>query len=309
MDAVNGATIKPIDCLCTGRFMPANKKTYPVIRTGRMDTPSGVFPQPPVEVNIEQLLSKVNRRLYRHAREYECKIDIDATSSQIYHVYALSDSWMNERALKMAYNMYLENSAEERERLKESNIARWEDFRTQSGFTGQFAVMNPVQFSSPQTVGQRPLTGGEFATTFVVDAAGVSKAFTWGAATASRYSILEEYDKAGNAQATPSTSTGDMPYDDLMSDDSATLGGLLQTSGNSPPYDAAGVNADRPWVKIAELSAGAAQKLSTGFFKAPCGYILISAGADGSEVVDATNIQWTVKAGDYKGVHAPSYLE
>ncbi len=189
-------------------------------------------------------------------------------------------------------------------------MARWEDFRTQSGFTAQFAQANPVLFNSPSLIGRNPLTAGEFATTFVVDSAGVSKAFTWGAAASNRYSILGEYDKAGNAQASPSTSTGDMPYDDLMADDSATLGNLLQTSGNSPPYDAAGVGASSPWVKVAELSAATtAQKLSTGFFKASCGFVLISAGAAGDEIPVMRTLQLTAKAGAYKGVHAPSMLE
>ena len=310
MDEVNGATIKPIDCHGTGRFMPANKKTYPVVRTVGLETPVGPFPQPQVEVNVEQLLSKANRRLYRHGREYEVKIDLEPQSAQIISVYALSDSWMNERAFKMAYQMYLENSEDERDRIKEANMARWEDFRTQSGFTGQFGVANPVMYSGPDFASRVQLTAGEFATTFVVDSSGVSKAFTWGAASASRYSILAEYDKAGNAQSSPSTSTGDMPYDDLMADDSATLGNLLQTSGNLPPYDAAGVNAGNPWVKVAELSAATtAQKLSTGFFKAPCGYVLIAAGANGDDIPVMRNIQLTAKAGAYKGVHAPSMLE
>lgn len=309
MDAKRTVTLIFLECRDTGTFMPAKKKTYPVIRTGRMETKTGPFPQAPIEVNVEQLLSKVNRRLYRHAREYEVKIDIDATSSQIYHVYALSDSWMNERALKMAYDMYLENSEDERDRLKGQNIARWEDFRTESGFTGTYGQCDPVQFSLPQTGGQQNYTAGEFATTLVVDAAGVSKGFSWGAATASRYSILGEYDKAGSAQSAPTAVTGDMPYDNLMADDDAAMAALLQTSGNAPPYEASGVSADSPWVKIAQLSAGAAQKLSTGFFKAPCGYVLISAGADGEEIPSMQRVQWTVKAGDYKGVHAPSYLE
>ena len=309
MDAKRTVTLIFLECRDTGTFMPAKKKTYPVIRTGRMESKTGPFPQPPIEVNVEQLLSKVNRRLYRHAREYEVKIDIDATSSQIYHVYALSDSWMNDRALKMAYAMYLENSADERGRLKDANIARWEDFRTLSGFSSLYGQVDPVQFGTPTTGGKSPYTSGEFSTTFVVDAAGVSKAFSWGASTASQYSLLEEYDKAGNAQSAPSTSTGDMPYDDLMADDDATMGAMLQTSGNQPPYDSNGVSAGSPWVKIATLHAGAAQKLSTGFFKAPCGYVLISAGADGEVIPELQFVQWTCKAGDYKGVHAPSYVE
>lgn len=290
--------------------MPANKKTYPVVRTVGLETPVGPFPQPQVEVNVEKLLSKVNRRLYRHGREYEVKVDLNPQASQIYTVYALSDSWMNDRAFKMAYDMYLENGDDERDRLKGSNIARWEDFRTRSGFDGQFGQANPVLYSSPSFGGRVELTAGEFFVSQVVDAAGVNKSFSWGSATASRYSLLAEYDKAGNAQTDPTTSTGDMPYDDLMADDSAAMANLLQTAGNEPPYDANGVNAASPWVKVAELSAATtAQKLSTGFFKAPCGFVLIAAGANGDEIPVMRHMHLTAKAGAYKGVHAPSMLE
>jgi hypothetical protein len=290
--------------------MAKNRKDehYPVVREGRMQF-TGPFVVPQVEVNIEQYLSKVNRRLYRQSRSYTMKIDIDATAGQTYNVYALSDSWMNERALKMAYAMYLENSEDERDRLKGTQVARWEDFRVVSGTNYQ--KLNPLQFTLPGSGPPSPveLATGEFINTMVVDAAGVNKGFTWGASSSSRYSILEEYDKAGNAQTSPSTSTGDVPYDDLMADDNAVMATALQTFGNSPPYDATGVSADRTWVNVGTLSAGAAQRLTTGFFKAPCGIVLITAGAAGDEIVATGPLSWTVKAGDYKGVHAPSLLE
>lgn len=290
--------------------MASKKKDehYPVVREGRMQF-TGPVVVPQIEINIEQYLSKVNRRLYRQSRCFSMKIDIDATAAQTYNVYALSDSWMNERALKMAYAMYLENSEDERDRLKGSQIARWEDFRVESGTSYQ--KLNPLQYSLPGSGAPSPveLAAGEFNTTIVVDKAGVSKSFTWGAATASKYSILTEYDKAGNAQTSPATSTGDVPYDDLMADDNATMAVALQGFGNLPPYDATGVSADRTWVNVGTLSAGAAQRLTTGFFKAPCGIVLITAGAAGDEIVATGPLSWTVKAGDYKGVHAPSLLE
>ena len=284
-----------------------NDMHYPVVREGRLQF-TGPVTTPQIEINIEQYMSKVNRRLYRQSRCYSMKIDIDATATQTYNVYALSDSWMNERALKMAYAMYLENSEDERDRLKGNAIARWEDFRVISGT--DYQKCNPLQYNwtaGPPTPVE--LSSGEFVNSIVVDAAGATRGFTWGAATASRYSILEEYDKAGNAQDSPSSSTGDVPYDDLMADDNATMATALQTFGNQPPYDADGVSADRTWVNIATLSAGAAQRLSTGFFKAPCGIVLITAGAAGTEAVATAPLRWIVKAGDYKGVHAPSLLE
>lgn len=275
---------------------------YPVVRQGRMDL-TGAVTTPEIEINIEQYLSKVNRRLYRQSRAYAVKLDLDPDATQTIDVYVLNDSWMTHRALKMAYDMYLENSEDERVRLKENAIARWEDFRVTSGLA--FQQINPVQFNN--VLAPTELASGEFSITTVEDAAGTSRSFTWGAGTASKYSIIEEYDKAGNAQSSPVTSTGDMPYDDLMADDSATQAASLQNKGNKPPYDENGVNADRQWVKVASLGTGTTQRLSTGFFNAPCGIVLIK--DQGGAITQFGKVAWTVKSGDYKGVHAPSMLE
>ena len=283
--------------------MARKNNHFPIVRSGRMDQTGPLLAE--VEVNIEQFLSKTNRRLYRQGRVYDVKLDIDADASITYDVFALSDSWMNQRAFKMAYDMYLENSEDERDRLKGQNIARWEDFRVVSGT--DHAQMNPVQYSTLMAPVQ--LTAGEFALTLVGDAAGIFKNFSWGPATGSRYGMLEEYDKAGDAQSSPATSTGDMPYDNLMADDNATVAAALQTRGNEPPYDKTGVNQANQWVKVATLSAGASQKLSTGFFKAPCGIVIISDPAGASLGSAIGKVQWSVKSGDYKGVHAPSLLE
>ena len=288
----------------------SSKQHFPVVRQGRL------FRQSPavnarVEVNIERLLSKSNRRLYRHGRNYSVKIDIDPSSTQQYNVYALSDSWMVEKAFEMGYAMYLENSKDERDRLGVQQLARWEDFRTQSGLPTD--RLDPIQYNL-ENIAANPrevLTAGEFADTAVTDAAGVRRNFWWRTAgSAIRYSLLEEYDKAGNAQPAPDTSTTDMPYDDLMADDSATMAADLQTKGNLPPYDETGVNSNEPWIRVGTLQAGASQKLSTGFFTAPCGFVIITAdGGLEDAIVDEQALSWTVKAGDYKGVHAPSMLE
>lgn len=284
--------------------MAKNRKDehYPVVRQGRMDL-TGPSLTPEIEINIEEYLSKCNRRLYRQSRNYVTKLDLDPDATQTIDVFVLNDSWMTERALKMAYSMYLENSEDERSRLKETAIARWEDFRVQSGVN--FQQVNPVQFNN--ALAPVELTGGEFSTTTVEDNAGTTRSFSWSAGTASKYSIIEEYDKAGNANAMPNTSTGDMPYDDLMADDSATMAANLQGKGNLPPYDATGVNGDRQWVKVATLGTGATQRLSTGFFTAPCGIVLIK--DQGGAIVQFGKLAWSVKSGDYKGVHAPSMLE
>jgi len=287
-----------------------DKTNYPVVRTGRLFRPSPDPIGPNVECNFDKILSKVNRRLYRHGRTYTVKLDLDANTENAgqIEVFALADNWMNSQAFKMAYEMYIENSADERSRLKKGNIARWEDFRTRSG--AGITQLDPLQFD--QSFNAIALTAGEFNLTTVQDAAGVTRGFTWNdAASSALYNILGEYDKAGNAQVSPESATGDMPYDDLMSDDSAVMASKLQTNGDFPPYDQDGVLADSPWVKVGVLSAGGAaatgQRLSTGFFEAPCGFVIMKTSVPGGVVQG--NLQWTVKSGDYKGVHAPSMLE
>jgi hypothetical protein len=199
--------------------------------------------------------------------------------------------------------MYLKNSEDERLTLKGQNLARWQDFKVLSGQSASEA--KPVMYNGSTPVS---LTAGEFIDTIVVDKDGVSKEFTWGASTASKYGLLDEYNKAGDAQASPDTTTGDMPYDDLMADNSAVLANLLQTVGNTPPYDAANVGQSFPWVKVAALSAHTvAQKLSTGFFEAPCGFVLLK--GDSVEALPMDRVSVTFKPGDYKGVHAPSMLD
>lgn len=285
-------------------------KSYPVVRSGR------VFRQSPstagrVEVNIEQFLSKTNRRLYRQSRNYQVKIDADPDASQTYNVYALADTWMVERALKMGYDMYQLRSESARDRLKDNSIARWEDFRVQSGVTAQ--SLNPMQFNlSGAGFPGVELADGEFSLTEVIDNAGVTRTFTWDPTpTGSTYSLMDQYDKAGDAQPSPTTITGDMPYDNLMADDSQAMAFDLQQRGNLPPYDADGVNGGYTWVRVAQLSAATpSQKLSTGFFSAPCGFVIVTVGGGTEEtIVDETKLSWSVKSGDYKGVHAPSMVE
>jgi hypothetical protein len=212
---------------------------------------------------------------------------------------------MNHRAFKNAYGAYLTNSKDEIEALKGKSIARWQDFRTQDGVSA--SEVNPEMYSP--TLAPIPLIAGEFDNSVVHDKSGTQRTFSWGVGGAGAYGILQEYDKAGNAQPSPDTSTGDMPYDDLMADNDAAQAEALQVRGNLPPYDANNVGEDNPWVLVGKLSAATnAQKLSTGYFDAPCGFVILSV-LGSSDPVQTSVLSMTVKQGDYKGVHAPSMLE
>ena len=81
-------------------------------------------------------LSVLNRRLYRYGRNYNVKVDVrhDYAGPAI-EVFALRDDWAVQKAFQMAYQVYLDNVMEERERLAGGQVARWEDFRIRDGLT------------------------------------------------------------------------------------------------------------------------------------------------------------------------------
>lgn len=281
----------------------AKKKTshYPVVRGAQLEISTGLpgtLSQKVVYVDRE--LSKMNRRLYRHARNYQVKVDLHPDATGKYQVFALRDDWAVSKGLQMAYQMYLETTSEER---AVTNSARWEDFRTELGISADQFVATFHDGISTQ-----PLITGEFELSRVQDDAGVDRTFTWDdTPTATQFGILTEYDKAGNAERTPTNATGDVPYRVLNDELRQQTAADLQNKGNSPPYDTFGVNAGGPFVNVGNLGAFAgSQRLSTGFFNAPCGFVLIVAPAASDQ---GTSVMFEVKAGDYKGVHAPSMLE
>ena len=152
------------------------------------------------------------------------------------------------------------------------------------------------------------LTQGSFPLSTITVTDQTQKTFTWGSPTSSQYGILHEYDLVGNAQQSPDSDTNDIAYanaTNLMDQQQAQD---LQEDGALPPYDATGVNSSSPWVRVAILGegAGGSQKLSTGFFDAPCGLVMLVGNNDNW---DSNNLMCEVKAGDYKGVHAPSMVE
>ena len=298
--------IKIIDFLRLGHSMPSKKasqkKHYPVVRTSVVATNGGAAN---TLIDTARHLSVMNRRLYRYGRYYNVKVDIrNDTGGQI-SVFALRDDWAVQKAFQVAYKQYLENSAEERSKLTSNQLARWEDFRIDDGLT--LAKNDGVPVLHDVNNGGILLTQGEFKSTNVVDAAGTTRTFSWGAGSSSKYGILEEYDKMGSAQSEPSVLEPNMAYDGIDAKTQDAMADNLQADGNAPPYDATGVNAPTPWVRIGVLGqTGGAQKLSTGFFTAPCGLVLLMGYSDTGTGFPVT---MEVKAGDYKGVHAPSMLE
>lgn len=285
----------------------STKKHYPVVKSSSLANSSGA-PQANRVVLVDRMLSKLNRRLYRQGRFYKVKVDIDTTQGQTIEVFALRDDWAVHKAYQMAFKAYRSNSSEEREALAPGQVARWEDFRVDDGLAGDIVDPNLHDVAGTPVA----MTTGEFELATVTNGAGTRHTFTWGTPGGTEFGLLQEYDKYANAPTSPTDvvgSSGDrMPYGDLDTsvDDNMALD--LQQHGDNPPYDRAGLTAGNPLVKIAELNSASSgvQKLSTGYFTAPCGIIFITnVGAASND----PKISFEVASGDYKGVHAPSMLE
>ena len=252
-----------------------------------------------------RILSQLNHRLYRYGKQYTQKVDVDPAGlnpGSSVEVWALMDTWYVQKAFEEGKIVFDRAYTDERENLSKDARARWFDFRCQSGLTA--TDLYPVVDADPSTAPTALIVAGEFNTSIVEDSAGVTKSFSWRSATTSNtYSLIAEYDLAGNTNVSPSTTTGAGPYDDLEADASAVEMEALQARGNSPPYSATAYPSI--WVKIATLSVGAPgnQKVSTGYFDAPCGLVYVKVAGQTLDSL-ANNLSVTYQAGDYKGVRA-----
>jgi hypothetical protein len=219
-------------------------------------------------------------------------------------VYALADTWMVQKAVHMAKDVFDRSTEEARESLGEPHTARWNDLRIRPGLTA--AAPDAILFEQ-STLAAGSFTAGEFADTRVVDQAGQARYFTWSQTpAASEYNIMGEYDASSNVSADPETpATG--AYDGLMPNTTLATVNSLQQDGNEPPYNATSLGV-AIWTKVGTLTIRAGrQKTSTGFFTAPCGMIALDGSFLTADTLEGVTIE--VKSGDYKGVKAPSMLE
>ena len=279
-----------------------NKSRIPTQRMISVAQPAGP-PAVDAQIDVAKILSQTNHRLYRQSRVYDVSVTIDSNVADgtTVDVYALADTWMVHKALQLAKTAWDESNAEEMKMLN-GKIARWNDFRVETGLTG-IGGLDAVNFLKGSLTAT-PFTAGEFLGSRVVDQAGVTRFFSWGNPTASRYSIIEEYDASGNTSADPQTPASG-PYDQLLPGLDPDAAVALQGVGDNPPYDRTDIG-QAIWVKVGtlHLSAGR-QRLSTGFFPAPCGLVVLR----GVGWLNDPDIQVEVKSGDYKGVRSYPMLE
>jgi hypothetical protein len=282
-------------------------KLYPIIRDFNVGIETG--PAPIVgRVNVDASLSQLNRRLYRQGRCYTVKVDLQSglADNTQYTVYALANTWMLKKAWQAAFENYLNQTKEERATFK-GKLARWNDFRLSmaSAFTGaggmKAGLVDP-------TGGEDAVVGGESVVSQIVDDAGTTRYYgIGGSAGGTTFDILDEFVKLGAAQAEPSSTETSVAYGATDTDLQDGEIDEVTDNGNLPPYAVNGSHVATPWRKVGVLhSDTGGQRLSTGYFDAPLGIVIITRN-DGSNhklFSQGTELSVEVKAGDYKGVHS-----
>lgn len=286
-----------------------SNKHYPVQRTFAVGEPSPTSNNATMLVRTDRALSQLNHRLYRQSRipSVKVSVDLDAPPGGYLDVYAISDTWINQKAYQLAKEQFDQNAIEEMEQLGESNRARWNDFRVDIGLAS-YALMSPVlQGIATTNLG----SVGEYLMSEVTDASGNARTFRWLGTGANTFNIIDEYDVTGRTSSAPTAGTSTGAYEILHDDVEGAMIDHLSNDGNLPPY--ADNNLENEcFTRVARLTVtgtGETGKLSTAFFNAPAGYILLLGGGGWTSTSLNEKIQVEVKAGDYKGVHAPSYLE
>lgn len=289
---------------------------YPVVRNIPLGLTSGNLGGDTI-VDAARLLSIANRRLYRFGNNYEIKIDLDVNhtvnADVEFEVYALINSWDIQRAYALAKATHDKAMADERASLGPTGVARWQDFRVGHGVTGA-SIALPI-FNDRGSLTDIVQNDGEFQDS-QVDDGGTLKQFTWGQAAGNLLSVIAEWDLVGQTDSSPqSHAGGDAPYSGVNSDDQSGIERqAVIENGNLPPY-----NQNTPgqvWIKVATLyyrvdpagpvSVGM-QRLSTGYFHAPCGLVCLK--SVGPANLSIGSVRMTAKSGSYKGVAAHSMCQ
>ena len=291
-----------------------SERHYPVVRKLRLAEQTAVVAGGRF-MDVARCLSIANRRLYRQSRTYTCKIDLDIGSAhalQGVDVYVLRDSWDTHGAYKFAMENYY-NAMREELALGKGADTRWHDFRVKPDFQSDELIVSAARpNSATATMDLVKLPTGDYDYAEVVDAAGVQHSFVLSNASANEYSVLEQWGDRDRVQGDPASASTTMPYADLTEDADEANYDLIRGAGATPPYSTSvSSSAEYGWHKVATMKqdASGALKLSSGFFEAPLGYIVLVSTAFPGGVVssDELPIMCTVQTGDYKGVKAKPY--
>lgn len=223
-------------------------------------------------------------------------------------VYALVDTWWLQKAYKLAYQTFQKNSQEELGQLKTMK-ARWNDFRVDHGLDAVLFQKELVAAGATTPGTWTAYTSNqEYLMSEIHDTSNNRNTFRFVGTGVGTWNIIDEYDKTGNTTNDPANPVTEIAYDGL--EDTMDDGQMehLSSDGDLPPYNRLNFE-NGVFVRIATLTTNTSglQKLSTGYFNAPAGIIVLQSTTPISQ--DDVMISMTAKEGKYKGIHAPSMLE
>lgn len=283
-------------------------KSYPVVRRYDIGLTTGPAPLGGM-VNVDVHLSQINRRLYRQGRCYTVKIDLQSglADDTQYTVYALANTWMLKKAWQAAFENYLNQTKEERATFK-GKLARWNDFRIKTGFGGAGDLQASLVDSTATQIG---ITSGEHVDSKIADDSGTTRYYGLdGSAGGTTFDILGEFDRLGKQETTPGSSQLLVAYGDTDSDLQNAEISDVTGSGNAPPYALNDSHSANPWRKVGVLhSDTGGQRLTTGYFDAPLGVVVIVSSQGHKQFSQGTELSVEVKGGDYKGVHSTAMFD
>lgn len=256
-----------------------------------------------------QELSSVNRRLYRENRLYSMKLDVEpgtALAQAGVSVYVLRDTWDLHGAYKTAMKMYY-NAMKEELQAGGAN-SRWHDFRVLPDFQGPTlrAVVSAPSPSAASMVDDETVRSTQMS--LVTDQNGATRLFSMAAqiTNATQFGVMKEWQNQDRVDNDPASSSLDLPYDELIAGRNEQNYDDLKTQGATPPYDVqASLHAWRRVGNIRETATGVS-KLSTGYFDAPLGLVILISSAFTTDE-QTWGLHVSFQNGDYKGVKAPAY--
>lgn len=286
------------------------KRHYPVqrqMRLGDLTAAAGVARV----IQSTRCLGNANRRLYRQSYVYNLKIDVDigsALATAGVDVYVLRDTWDLHGAYKEAMKQYYNAMREE---LGTPNVdTRWHDFRVSSDLLADEMV--PVTFNPQASVplfNADQLTDGDHDLSQVVTSAGVTKTFVLDdAATASQFSIIQEWQKRDQVDVKDTGLSAFQPYTGIVEDYDSANHVILADNGRVPPYnDQSDLSLWHKVTTLKQVSPDGVMKLSSGFIEAPLGLVILVSSGFTTDLTADRGVTLTFQSGDYKGVKATRY--
>lgn len=287
------------------KIAQATELQFPLLADGTAGAGQGM-------VQVDKILSAVNMRLYRQSMVYPVRFTVQAmntSSVDEYKFYTLPHNWFTLGAVKHAFKNFRYSIQKE---LVNANVSKWYDFRVENtNLDGDQDNLVSCSFDG-DSYNAHELGEYETSKTSIDD--GTDQGFHLFGDLANAYNIFDEYAKHVDAGHPADDSVGGVTttYTNLHDGDASVMG-LLQTTGDAPPYPRnldGGNWADATLVLRHSITidpASGSVPRSTPFMDAPLGIVFVVREVSGTGTDFSTSepmLIMTVKGGSYKGTGA-----